>query len=43
MNWKMTPVKANEWMVENMFPFYPPGDLKDSSKNDPASYSPLKN
>lgn len=27
--WKMTPAKANDWMVENMFPFYPLGDLKD--------------
>jgi Pyruvate:ferredoxin oxidoreductase and related 2-oxoacid:ferredoxin oxidoreductases, beta subunit len=27
--WKQTPVKANEWMVENMFPFYPLGDMKD--------------
>lgn len=27
--WKMTPVQANEWMVENMFPFYPLGDIKD--------------
>lgn len=27
--WKLSPVKANEWMVENMFPFYPLGDLKD--------------
>ncbi len=27
--WKMTPVKANEWMEENMFPMYPLGDLKD--------------
>jgi 2-oxoglutarate ferredoxin oxidoreductase subunit beta len=26
--WKMTPVQANQWMVENMFPFYPLGDLK---------------
>ena len=26
--WKMTPVQANNWMVENMFPFYPLGDLK---------------
>jgi len=26
--WKMTPVKSNEWMVENMFPFYPMGDIK---------------
>ncbi len=27
--WKMSPVKANEWMEENMFSFYPLGDLKD--------------
>ncbi|MEA4867942.1 MAG: 2-oxoglutarate oxidoreductase [Bacteroidia bacterium] len=27
--WKLSPVKANEWMVENMFPNYPLGDLKD--------------
>ena len=26
--WKMPPVKANQWMVENMFPFYPMGDIK---------------
>ncbi len=26
--WKLPPVKANEWMEENMFPFYPLGDLK---------------
>ena len=26
--WKMTPVQANEWLVENMFPLYPPGDIK---------------
>ncbi|MDR2138068.1 MAG: 2-oxoglutarate oxidoreductase [Tannerella sp.] len=26
--WKMTPAKANRWMEENMFPFYPLGDLK---------------
>ncbi len=27
--WKMPPDKANEWMVENMFPIYKPGVLKD--------------
>lgn len=27
--WKLTPVKANKWMEENMFPFYPLGDVKD--------------
>lgn len=26
--WKMTPVNANKWMEENMFPFYPLGDMK---------------
>jgi len=26
--WKMTPRHANEWMVENMFPYYPLGDIK---------------
>jgi 2-oxoglutarate ferredoxin oxidoreductase subunit beta len=27
--WKMTPEASNKWMEENMFPFYPLGDLKD--------------
>ncbi|MEG1580829.1 MAG: thiamine pyrophosphate-dependent enzyme [Bacteroidaceae bacterium] len=27
--WKMTPEKANEWMEENMFKYYPLGDIKD--------------
>ncbi len=27
--WKMSPEKANEWMVDNMVPFYPLGDLKN--------------
>ena len=26
--WKMTPTQANQWMVDNMFPFYPLGDIK---------------
>jgi len=26
--WKLTPVAANKWMEENMFPFYPLGDIK---------------
>jgi len=26
--WKMTPDAANKWMVENMLPMYPLGDLK---------------
>jgi len=35
--WKMTPVQANKWMEENMFPFYPLGDMKDSEKDKPVS------
>ncbi|MFT3753870.1 MAG: thiamine pyrophosphate-dependent enzyme [Paludibacter sp.] len=27
--WKMTPEASNDWMVENMFPVYPMGDLKN--------------
>lgn len=27
--WKMTPEAANDWMVENMFPIFPLGDLKN--------------
>jgi len=26
--WKMTPVASNKWMEENMFPYYPLGDIK---------------
>lgn len=29
--WKLSPAKANEWMRENMFKFYPKGDLKDTT------------
>ncbi|MBQ8592789.1 MAG: 2-oxoglutarate oxidoreductase [Bacteroidaceae bacterium] len=28
--WKMSPEKANKWMEENMFAYYPLGDLKDT-------------
>ena len=27
--WKMSPEASNQWMEENMFPFYQLGDLKD--------------
>ncbi len=27
--WKMTPVAANNWMADNLLPFYPIGDVKD--------------
>jgi len=30
--WKMSPVDANIWMEENMFPYYPLGDLKFDGK-----------
>ena len=30
--WKMSPVDANKWMVENMFRKYPIGDIKDILK-----------
>ncbi len=26
--WKMNPVDANNWMVDNMFPYFPLGDIK---------------
>jgi len=26
--WKMEPVDSNNWMVENMFPYFPLGDIK---------------
>ena len=30
--WRMTPVQSNKWMEENMFPFYPLGDIKTPEK-----------
>lgn len=27
--WKLSPVESNRWMEQNMFPFYPLGDIKD--------------
>ncbi len=30
--WKMTPLEANKWIEESMFPFYPPGDIKVDGK-----------
>lgn len=29
--WKLSPEKANQWMEDNMFKFYPLGDLKDTT------------
>ena len=30
--WKMSPVKANEWMEEHMMAKYPLGDIKNTVK-----------
>jgi 2-oxoglutarate ferredoxin oxidoreductase subunit beta len=30
--WKLSPVKANEWLVENMLPMFPLGDMKVPDK-----------
>ncbi len=30
--WKMTPTDSNKWMEENMFPYYPMGDIKVDGK-----------
>jgi 2-oxoglutarate/2-oxoacid ferredoxin oxidoreductase subunit beta len=29
---EMSPVQANAWMEENMFPYYPLGDIKLEGK-----------
>ena len=31
--WKMTPRQANKWLEENMVPYYPLGDLKDTTQS----------
>ena len=31
--WKMSPEAANQWMEDNMFPYYKMGDLKDTGAN----------
>lgn len=30
--WKLTPLESNKWMEENMFPYYPLGDIKAEGK-----------
>jgi 2-oxoglutarate ferredoxin oxidoreductase subunit beta len=37
--WKIDPVASNKWMEENMFPFYPLGDIKDGQRDDVEKYS----
>ncbi len=36
--WRLSPVDANTWMEDNMFPFYPVGDMKDGEKDSPDAY-----
>lgn len=36
--WKLSPVDSNEWMKENMFPYYPLGDLKVGERDNPESF-----
>jgi len=31
-NWGLTPLKSNEWLHENMVPYYPLGVIKDTTK-----------
>jgi 2-oxoglutarate ferredoxin oxidoreductase subunit beta len=33
-NWGMSPVKALDWLRENMLPYYPLGVYKDGEKGD---------
>ncbi|HOO86009.1 MAG TPA: thiamine pyrophosphate-dependent enzyme [Prolixibacteraceae bacterium] len=40
--WKIDPVASNKWMEENMFPFYPLGDIKDGQRDDVDNYSVQK-
>ena len=30
-NWGLTPPKANEWLKENMVPYYPLGVIKETN------------
>ena len=32
--WKQSPVASNQWLEQNMLPFYPLGDIKDVKKED---------
>lgn len=41
--WKIDPVESNKWMEENMFPFYPLGDIKDGERDDVEKYTVQKN
>ncbi|WP_299582063.1 thiamine pyrophosphate-dependent enzyme [uncultured Sunxiuqinia sp.] len=36
--WRLNPVDANKWMEENMFPFFPMGDMKDGERDAPDAY-----
>ncbi len=40
--WRLSPADCNTWMEENMFSFYPLGDIKDGEKADPEIFK-IKN
>jgi hypothetical protein len=35
----MTPVESNDWMVKQMFPLFPLGDLKDGGKDSTEPFN----
>ncbi|WP_159520088.1 thiamine pyrophosphate-dependent enzyme [Sunxiuqinia indica] len=36
--WRINPVDANVWMEENMFPYYPVGDMKDAERDSKEAH-----
>jgi 2-oxoglutarate/2-oxoacid ferredoxin oxidoreductase subunit beta len=40
--WKIDPVESNKWMEDNMFPFYPLGDIKDGERDNIDNYTVQK-
>ena len=34
--WKMTPLESNDWLEKNMFPMFPPGEIKVPKERTPA-------
>jgi len=41
-NWGMEPVQAEEWLEQNMIPFYPLGEIKNELGEPKASPAPAK-
>ncbi|WP_321285454.1 thiamine pyrophosphate-dependent enzyme [uncultured Sunxiuqinia sp.] len=36
--WRINPVDANVWMEDNMFPYYPVGDMKDAERDSKEAH-----